>query len=55
MPYEGYKINIPYLGASGWNEVNDITNDGLIQDKVSYFIRSINNKVQHSKWKFMLH
>lgn len=46
MPYEGYKVNVPYLGASGWNEVEDITNDGLIQEKITHFIRSIDNKVQ---------
>lgn len=46
MPYEGYTVNVPYLGASGWNEVEDMTNDGLIQDKINHFIRSIDNKVE---------
>ena len=46
MPYETYKTNVPYLGASGWNEVEDLTNDGLIQDKIDYFIRSVDSKVE---------
>lgn len=45
MPYETYKTNVPYLGASGWNEVEDLTNGGLVQDKMDYFIRSVDSKV----------
>ena len=45
-PYEGYKVNVPYLGASGFNQVEDLTNDGLVKDKISHFIRSIDSKVQ---------
>ena len=45
-PYEGYKVNVPYLGASGFNQVEDLTNDGLVKDKMSHFIRSIDSKVQ---------
>ena len=45
-PYDGYKVNVPYLGASGWNEVYDMTNDGLIKDKIVHFIRTIDSKVE---------
>lgn len=45
-PYDGYKVNVPYLGASGWNEVDDMTNDGLIKDKIVHFIRTIDSKVE---------
>ena len=45
-PYEGYKVNVPYLGASGFNQVEDLTNDGLVKNKMSHFIRSIDSKVQ---------
>ena len=45
-PYEGYKMTPNYLGATGYNQVDDLTNDGLLKDKIKPFIRSLDAKVK---------
>ena len=44
-PYEGYKMTPNYLGATGYNQVDDLTNDGLLKDKIKPCIRSLDSKV----------
>jgi hypothetical protein len=45
-PFEGYQITPMYLGASGYYECYELSNDGLIQDKLSPYIRSLDTKVK---------
>ena len=40
-PYDGFKTNIPYLGTTGNIECTDLSNDGLMKDKLTYDIRKI--------------
>ena len=45
-PLEEYSVTPMYLGATGYYELFDLTNDGLIQDKLSPYIRSLDAKVK---------
>ncbi len=45
-PFEGYQVTPMYLGASGYYECFELSNDGLIQDKLSPYIRSLDTKVK---------
>ena len=46
-PFEGFTLLPQYLGVTmGYNQVSDLTNDGLLKDKMTPYIRSISPKVK---------
>lgn len=45
-PFEGFTVKPMYLGAEGYNQVKDTTNDGLVKDKIYPYISSLDERVE---------